>query len=76
MDLVNLKDDLEYFNATTLPRLEKALFDLTSKLDATISRLDGLTITINLKKEINHEDPFNSRITIDPGLPAGGAEQP
>ena len=55
MDLVNLKDDLQYFDKETLPKIEAAGMRLLDRLERIASvkeiskALDGATITITIK---------------------------
>jgi hypothetical protein len=58
MDVLKLREALDKFNAETLPELRHLLEKTVADLDAIVSRLDGLVITINLaKKEIKPCEP-------------------
>jgi len=52
MDVVNLKDDIDYLNRTTLVEIKQMLAALFGEIRAMADEFDGIVITIKpLKKE-------------------------
>jgi len=68
MDVVNLKDDIDYLNKTTLVEIKQLISAIVSEIRSMADEFEGITITIKpLRRKDEKVNSFsdNVRASLD-----------
>jgi len=71
VDFVNLRDDIDYFNRTSLKEIKEIINAIAAEIRAMAEEFDGIQVTIKpLKKESKNETITNR---TSPSVHFGGS---